>query len=344
MHTMGLIAVLLVSSMTAQEAAPLDVVTLQDGSKIYGTITTLKGGVLSIQTDSAAKGTLDVKFENVSAMTWNGPQKLALENGNVLHGQIAAEGGVLTVTSESLDPITVPLASVKGVNLPPKKPVTHKGFVGMNGRITDGNSRTKSVSAQANYEMRTEKSRLTLKGDWNYAEDQGDLSARSASAQMKYDLFITERTFAYANAGVLGDDFADLNLRTTVGVGIGHQFVDSGKDDTNWSFYEEVGVSFFDEDFDMARDERYAAGRVSGKLDWDIIADKILFFHFHEVFFGFEDEEDVLVDTETGVRLNIIDNFYATAQVNYRWDNTPAAGTNRADTEYLWGLGYTFSF
>ena len=29
--------------------------------------------------------------------------------------------------------------------------------------------------------------------------------------------------------------------------------------------------------------------------------------------------------------------------VNFRYDNTPSPGNNRRDTEYVWGIGYSFN-
>ena len=34
------------------------------------------------------------------------------------------------------------------------------------------------------------------------------------------------------------------------------------------------------------------------------------------------------------------ENFTATAQLDYDWDNTPSPGNDRVDTRYLFNLGY----
>lgn len=320
------------------EEVPVDEILLKDGSRLIGEIKGMGDGVLEIATGSA--GTLKVKFEDIETLNSSGTHTVVLRDGSRQVGRpTVGPGGNVQIQTELSGVVPVQLGDITAINPPPPPGVTHKGFMGLSGRITDGNTRTKSARAEAEYEARGDRHRLTIRGDWNYEESQAGLTARNARGAIKYDFFVTEKLFTYVNASFEGDDFADLNLRTTLGAGLGYQFLD----DKTFQYYEEAGISFFDEDFDLGRDDRYAAGRVAGKFDWNIVQDRVVFFHRHEFFLGFEDEEDVYVDTQTGTRLTIIDNFYANFQINWSWDNTPAPGIRRTDTEYLWGLGYSFS-
>lgn len=331
----------------AQEPAGFsDEIELNDGSKIVGRILTMGGGSLEVETQSA--GTVKLAFADVKAIRSSQDHVFQLKDGSEAVGKprVGSSGG-LEVETGTLGSLPIQMGDVEAINPPEVPSVTHKGFVQVAGSVTDGNTRTKTANAQAEYVARGDRHRLTMRGGWNYAQDEDGLSARNANGAMKYDFFATEKLFLYANATFAGDDFADLNLRTTIGAGAGYQFFDNAE----MQYYEELGVSFYDEDFEsnpltptVDPDDRFAAGRLSGQFDWHIIADKLKFFHFHELFFGFESEDDVFANTRTGFRLNIIENFYATVQVNYQWDNTPAAGNRRNDTVYLWGLGYSFDF
>lgn len=324
--------------------ANADVVELKDGSTIQGTVQSMGAGVLVIETGAADGGSIKLKFEEISALTIGEDATIVLTDSSELRGPASPAGeGKVTIESTDAGAITVEYGKISSINPPPVKPLHQKINIALNGRFTDGNTRTKSVTAFADYEARTNKSRFTVRGDWNYAEDGGELSARNASGAIKYDYFVSDRFFVYTNALFRGDDFADLNLRTTLGAGVGYQFLDAEKDECSVSFYEEVGISFFDEDFDNASDDRYAAGRVSGKLDWGV-TESTDFYHFHEFYFGFEDQDDLNADTQTGIRMKIAGNLFANAGVNFRWDNTPAAGSRRTDAEYLFGVGYSATF
>ncbi|MFN0059616.1 MAG: YdiY family protein [Planctomycetota bacterium] len=330
----------------AAAPAPADEVVLKDGTRILGKITDLGGGVLKISTAAASSGALEVKFSEVASIRSQNAHTLVLTDGNKLVGKpgLNATGQWFVETTDAGTVAIADPSKISQINPPEVKPVVQKFNANLNGRVTDGNTRVKSTNAWAEYEQRTQSTRLTGRGDWNYTEDDGELSARNAKGSMKYDVFLTRRLFTYANAQFEGDDFADLNLRSTLGAGLGYQFVDGKRDNKNWAFYEEAGISFVDEDLDVGSDTRYAAARVAGKLNWDIIEKRLAFFHFHEILPGLEDKDDVNANTQTGVRIAINANLYANFQVNYKWDNTPAPGINRGDTEYLWGIGCAFEF
>lgn len=345
MSTLRVIATFLIIASFASVLRAADEIVLKDGTRVVGTIKKLQKGELEIEVASSTDGTLSFKFEDIVSIKTDDPQKIELDNGSVLNGPLIIEDGGARVADESAGEVRIDIDKITKLNVPPRPPVTRKGFIGINGRVADGNSRTKTAQAVLDYVARTESTRITIRGDWNYAENEGELAQRNAQGSLKYDVFVSERAFLYMSALFVGDDFADLNLRTALSAGAGYQFVDEELDDTNWEFYEEIGVAFFNEDFEgSAADSRYTAGRLSGRFDKTFGDDRIILFHYHEFYFGFEDQEDLNALTQQGVRFNIIDNFYATMQVNFDWDNTPAPGRKRTDTEYLWGLGYNFDF
>ncbi len=337
MHRNTLLGALLALLLVAAPSFA-DEVILKDGSRIVGTVKTLGDGSLIIEGGSA--GTIQIPFANVRSLATVGDRNVVLTDGTSMMARFAtsSSGEAQIVSANGTEAVN--LARVTAIDPPEVKAVTHSGNVGMSAKVTDGNTHTKRVSSSAEYVRRAEDNRTTVNADWNYAENSGVLSERNTALRGKYDHFFNERLFGYGNFSLRGDKFADLDLRTTVGVGAGYQFIEN----ETYKFYEEVGVSYFDEDFARSPDNDFAASRFSGKLDWVITPDKVNFFHFHEVFWGLEDADDILVDTSTGVRLTIIDNFFASMQINYKWDNTPAAGTTRGDTEYLLGLGYSYEF
>ncbi|MGE3166227.1 MAG: DUF481 domain-containing protein [Planctomycetota bacterium] len=346
----GRVALLVGFALLPQLALAQDEVTLKDGSVLRGTIKGMDGGVLKIENAAAGTGALMVKLSEVQSLRSDADHTFQLKDGSLLIGKPSmTDGQKILVQTAASGSVPFSPGDVVAVNPPAKKAITHTGNIGVTARVTDGNTRTKSASGIADYEARTESSRLTIHGDVNYAETEGEVSARTNQASIKYDYFINRRWFCYVNAGAYGDEFASLNLRTTLGAGTGYQFFDPGLDGGVIGFYEEIGISYFDEDLEPVAgqpdpDDNYAAGRVAGKFDWAVVKDRLAFFHRHEVFFGFEDEDDVYVDTQQGIRATLVGNFYATAQVNFKWDNTPASGAQRSDTEYLFGLGWGFNY
>lgn len=332
------LAALLVAALLAADPVLADEVVLEDGTRILGKVVGLGEGTLTIEGGSAGK--LTIPFASVRSLVTEGDHTVVLADGRSLRGRLQMTAGGAPQIASADGAEAVDFGQFSAIDPPEKKDVTYNGNITVSGKVTDGNTNTDSVTAAAEVIRRTDDDRLTLFGDWNYSEEEHQVSERNASGTGKYDYFLSKRLFVYGNTSFEGDDFQDLSQRFTVGTGAGYQFLD----DETWKYYEEAGVSYIDEDFHNDVREGYASSRVSGKLDWNIVAKRVAFFHFHEVFLSLEDQDDVLVDTRTGFRFTLVAGFFANAQVNYRWDNTPTAGRERDDTEYLLGLGYSVAF
>ena len=339
------VVVWLVFLSGAAGAAELDQVTFKDGSVVYGTITNMSDGSLTMQTQLG--GEVKAKWAEVASIRTAKPLHLVLSDGTELKGIAAAgEAGSVQVTSPLLDQATVvKLDTVTDIN-PDTRPVKYTGSVSAGASASDGNTRDRSVSLVGEFVARSKRQRFTLGASYNYAENKDGLTQRNAKGRLKYDFFLTDRLYLYANALLEGDTFQDLNLRATVGAGPGYQFIDEGDfEDPYFSglqFYAEGGVSYVSEDYKSVPDTNYVSARWSAKLDWPLAETGVSLFHYHEGYPSLERSEDIYVTTEQGVRLAVWKNFTAAAQVNWRWDNTPSPGFKRSDTLYLLTLGYNF--
>jgi putative salt-induced outer membrane protein YdiY len=276
-----------------------------------------------------------------------GPVPILLKDGTLLNGTLeGTKDGHLMVKPDTLaEPAAVAFIDVTAVN-PPRRGINFIGNFGIGLSVADGNTNTKSASLFGEFIARAEKQRMTVRGAYNYAENENELSARNGKASIKYDYFLTKRFYAYGSASFEHDTFQDLDLRTALSIGPGWQIFDKGDFTEEWlrelQWYVEAGVAYINEDRDDAEDESYIGGRWSTRVDWPFVPKRVTFFHFQEGLVGFEDFDDVNIYTETGFRFAIWNNFVATAQVNWRWDNTPSPGFERDDTLYLLSLGYSF--
>jgi putative salt-induced outer membrane protein YdiY len=262
--------------------------------------------------------------------------------------QPGGEGNLDIKSDQIAQPSTVSMANVKEINPPEKKPIKFTGNLGFGGSISTGNTQTRTMSFIGEFEARSDRQRLTLRGGYNYADHEGQLEAQNGRVGLKYDFFITKRFYWFASAFFEHDGMQDLSLRTALSTGPGFQIIDKGDFTADWlkemQLYAEAGIAYFDEDFKRAKDNTYVAARWAIKFDWPFVPKKITFFHHHEGYPSLEDAEDIYITTETGLRFAIWNNFVATAQINWRWDNTPSPGFERSDTIYLLTLGYNFEF
>ena len=328
----GSLAILLVSS-----PGFADDVLMANGGRITGAVQTLGDGKLTVKTPY--NKALELDWASVKSVIIPTSAEIVLSDGTQLIGTVeTADVGIRVVTGSAG---TVPIADlslIQAINPPKKPPVTYTGDIQAAASLTSGNSDTVSGNLSGKFVARSKKQRLTLRAGWNYAEDTGKVSARDANGSVKYDFFPLEKLYTYVNSLLEYNSFQDLNLRATMGGGLGYQFFENDRE----SLAFELGVSYVNVDYNNAADDAYAAGRWSVNAEYKVIPDRISLFHFHEGYFGFEDIQNLYLRTEQGVRFTIIKDFYSTFQANLTYDNAPAAGTEDTDTTLLFGLGYNF--
>ncbi len=325
---------------------PPEIITLKDGSVVKGVIQTMTGGKLVVVTEFG--GAITINWDDVVSLKTERPLEFHLQKDTTIKGSAApGDQGAVVLTSPSFGgPANVKLKDVTAINPPVVKPITYKGGANVAASVSDGNTRTKSLSGSVNFEARSERQRLTAGAATNYAKDEDGLRVRNSHARLKYDYFATKRLYAFASAFLEGDYFQDLKLRTALSAGPGYQFIDRGDFVTEClsklEMFGEAGLSYFNEDFRRSEDASYMAARWALKIDWPFWTDRMSFFHFHEGYPSVEDAKDFYVTSETGLRFLLTKNFNAGVQVNYRYDSTPAPGNQRGDALYLFTLGYNF--
>lgn len=339
------------SSPGALMAQVYDEVTTKNDSHILGEIIHMIDGKLKVKSAFAGEldGDVDINWSEVKSLTTAKPLPFVLNDGTTLMGLARSGGdGRLEIRSNDLQPNPVLLTSIAAINPPEVKAITYKGNFGLGASASDGNTRNKAFNLLGEFEARSERQRLTLRGGYNYAEDQDSVTQQLGKAGIKYDFFITKRFYIYAAALFEHDGLQDLSLRTALSAGPGYQFIDKGDFTAEWlaemQLLGEVGVSYFNENYKVAPDQEYVAARWSVKFDWPFLPKRVTFFHFHEGYPSLERASDLYITTETGLRFTIWNNFVAALQVNWRWDNTPSPGFGRSDTLYLASLGYSFEF
>lgn len=338
---------MVLTPMTAM-AEVIGWVTLKDGSRIYGDVMSMTEGILTIKTTFGADALLKVKWEEVTQVVIDTPLPFLLKEGTTLKGT-AVEGpsGAVHILAEPLShPVSVPLSSVAAIHPPRIKPVTYTGNFTFGYSTTRGNTDTENLSMLGELVARSTTLRLTLLGRYSVAENNGSLTARNGRGTMKLDFFLTKRFYIFTSAYFENDTFQDLKLRTALSTGPGYQFFEKGEFRNSYvkelQFYGEVGLSFFNEDFNQKTDQSSIRSRISFKWDWPLIKHTVMVFHYSEIFPSVEDIKNYYVTLDQGIRLTITKGWLTKFQITWRYDNQPPPGVKNSDTLFLLTLGYHF--
>ncbi len=321
--------------------AVADEVRLTNGDRLTGEILRMENGSLTLKTTYA--GEVQLSWKDVACFTSEKDLTFRLKNNEVLMGRAICprDGSIQIVGVKVRESAEIPLDELDAINpSPPPPAITYDGSVAGGGSVTDGNTDDTVAYVSAGFQARSKRHRFTLGGKYNYGETDGEITTRNALGRIKYDFFVKEQLYTYAQALFESDDFQDLNLRSAMGAGLGYQILDTERA----RLFIEGGVSYFNEDFETAEDDSYATARESVGFNYALVPDRVKFFHLHELYWSLEDSDEYYFRAEQGLRFTLFRNFFASFEVDYRYDRQPAPGRKNADILYIASLGYEFSF
>jgi putative salt-induced outer membrane protein YdiY len=305
-----------------------DVVTLKDGSVIYGEVIEMTGGLLHLK-NSMVSDIIKIKWEEISKLTVSHPIPFHLKDGSVLMGTVEeSDPDMIKLKAGPTGSImTVPMNVVTQVNPVVQPPVVYTGSINAGYSQTAGNASLKNVSVIGDFVARSEQLRLSMLGRYVYGDNNGSLITRNARGTIKLDFFITKRLFWFASSYFENDFFQDLKLRTAISSGPGYQLIERGdysglfKDMT---LYTEAGPSYFNEDFRVAADKSSFRGRVSTKWNWPLFGERLMVYHHHEIFPSLQNFSDFFFTMDNGIRFKILEGLASGIQVTTRYNNRPA--------------------
>ena len=326
-----------VASWLASSAALADTVSLVNGDRLSGTITRMEAASLWLDTPYAGK--LKLPWAQVSRVETDAPVRVRLTDGTELDGQLQAddERHVRIRIGSLAETTPLALEQLAAINPPrhPNKTVV-KGRVSLGGSYAQGNTDAQTLHLGGEAVARNPTQRVTLDGELNEASQDGLNTASNWRLGMKYDHFLREKSYVYVNTRFDHDGKADLDLRSTLGVGAGRQFFE--RDDLKLSL--EGGVSLVSENYGSAPDERFPGARIGLKYEQAFWQEKLTLFHNSDVLLSLESIEDYLYQSRTGIRVPLGNQLSLGSQVNFDYDAVPAAGKDSTDTALIFKLDY----
>jgi putative salt-induced outer membrane protein YdiY len=320
-------------------SAIADELHLLNGDVITGQIIRMEENKLFFKTSYA--GEIQVNWPEVENLISDDPIKVILSDETVLDGFARKTSmKMMRLETKKLEmPSDFKLSEIAAIN-PGKKPVvkitarTNVGFT-----QERGNTDTDSLRLDGEFIARTQKSRYTFRAELDNEKSEGDTTVENWLAYGNYSYFVSQKWFLYAQTLLEHDKFADLDLRSTLGTGVGYQFFES--DSVNLS--AAVGPAWINEDFKKAEDNDYAAGQWSIGYDQYFFNNFVQLFHLQTGWIKASDTEKWILKTRQGLRFPIYKGFTTTLQYNYDYDNDPSSDADEKwDSKLMLLLGWQF--
>jgi putative salt-induced outer membrane protein YdiY len=223
--------------------------------------------------------------------------------------------------------------------LDPPPALTQKGNVVLAFEDSTGNNEITKYNIDARSELRYIESRHTL-GLLYQEEQAANATTRNRwRTSYQYDQFFTAQWFVTGNAFHEEDEFKEIDSRSSVGLGMGYQFLETSYID----LLGKVTINYVDETFNNAPNRSTPAFLWNLDFAWRFNERGMEFFHRHVVLQAFESYDDWEVSTITGLKYPINGHFSSVFQLEYDYDNLPAEDRiDKRDSKWSVGLNYNW--
>jgi putative salt-induced outer membrane protein YdiY len=330
---------IVIGILLATDPPSADELRLSNGDVITGKVIRMEDQKVVFKTEYA--GEISVDWQMVVKLSTDEPINVILNDGTALTGatQEADENNMTLDIGNLEEPAKFELKEVKAINPVEKPPVriTARANVGIT--LERGNTDTDNRHLDGELVARTDKNRFIIGGEINKEKDRGQTSSDNWRAYGKYNYFMTRKWFLFANTLFESDKFKDLDLRTTLGAGVGHNIFESEELNLNMA----VGPAYIKENFIEAQDKEFGAAQWIIRYDQYFFNQRLQLFHNNNGYWSLSDSNNWLIYTRQGFRFPLYKGLTATFQYNYDYDNEPSEDAEEKwDSKLLFLLGWQF--
>ena len=345
MKTSGLHVVAITVVLTAlATVGRADVVTLSNGSRIVGIVERLDDGKLTIATEFA--GTLEVDAAMVTSIVTEDSVNVGLTTGDRLVGVAGPppQEGEIVVQTE-VGEVTAALVQTEAIWLigekSPEQLHAEKEAEAKVGKwsftleggvsFTEGNKEI--LEAQGGLELKRQSSidLLRFYATGMYREDHKVRSAAEVIGGVYYEYLLTDRFFLYGKSEAEYDEFENLDLRFTAGLGGGYYWLKQ----PDHELKTRAGVGYLHESFmdGTSRDDPQAEVGLDYMVD---LLEWLKFTHSATYYPTFESVRDyrLVFDTAFLMPLGTSDKWKLKLGAKHEYDPIPQPGLHRLDQTY----------
>lgn len=315
-----------------------DTISLINGDLITGTIRSLQGERLSVETEYA--GTINIDLQHVAAFTTEQPMLVEFESGQRIEAQVILKGDAVEIVgAENLTAGRSQLVSMRpplDAGGDPGVLDNWDGNVDAGYSITRGNTELNNLSFTFEPTRRTNADRIRARFQSLKSVQDGITNSSLYRGRIRYDRYLNPGTFLFFTAEAENDIQQQLNLRTREGAGVGLQF-EAGSQ-TVLSIFG--GVTFLQEKFVNLDRTLNAEGLAGFELETRLFG-PVLFETKTQVL-PLLTEKRYLAELDASLRFPFFQGLTFGIQFFDKYDSRPVAGVRHNDLGLLSTIGYRF--
>jgi putative salt-induced outer membrane protein YdiY len=231
--------VLIMATLLLAPSAMADQIILKNGDRLTGTIVKSDGKTLTIKSEFA--GTVSVPLDAVTQITSEQPLYLTLKDNQTLVGTVASAEGKLAVRTSDAGTITVPEDSIQTMRSKDEQVAYQtqldrlrnpslrdlwSGTADTGLSMSRGNTETATFNFGVNAARTTTRDKISVYMTTLYARNNTTgtslVTANAKRGGVRYDINLSSKTFAFGLGDLENDEFQKLDLRLTLGGGLGY--------------------------------------------------------------------------------------------------------------------------
>lgn len=250
--------------------AAADTVVLDNGDRLSGNIVKLDGGKLSLETPYA--GTVKIDWAAVAEVSSVKPLYVASTAAPTVFGRVEAAGGQVEVATEGAGTVEIPRDSLKTIRSPKERRLLRawSGHLDSGLSLTRGNAKTTTYTVSAAAVRAAGRGKASAYFDTVFAQNStsgvSETTAQAVRGGFRYDFDISSRAFTFAFTDLEHDRFQELDLRHSLGGGLGYRLIKGERTTLNLL----GGGSFKQEFFDMDPTRRSGEGLLGNDFSWKL--------------------------------------------------------------------------
>ncbi len=314
-----------------------DRVEFANGDVITGTVTSMAGGKVVLQTEYAGRITASV--DKVARITTDAELNLRTSSDEILVSALDGEAAKVKLTALNrelaLADVTRASRAVAGSTVAATN-WAHK--VDVAAALTKGNTDTQSFSVFTESLARSSRNEHMLTVAL-YQDEVSEVTTREMfDVDYGYKRFLaSDKWFLGGNVEYFKDKLLGVDPRITAGAGLGYRFWDNSLG----SLTVELGGSAVYEDLGLGS-ETNPAVRYALAYRRLLVGEQLEFFHRHQVLKILDGSRGSVLDSSTGLSFLFNDWWSATLRADLRHQTKPPVGSHRSDLVYTVGAGVRF--
>ncbi len=319
-----------------------DELRMKNGSVLIGELVSAESELVVFNTPFA--GQITITQDNIERITTDEAVTLLMEDGTVhREKQIISTETAMLVKTEGESSALFAAEDIEMVNPEPWKlgeGYDWTGSISVAVEYERGNSDSDDWDIKASTSWRSLWDRYTIRGAFEYEESGGAKKTDNWDLLFKYDRFFEYGGQDYWGVKTMAehDDFADLDLRTTIGPHIGREFWNSQL----LTLEAEFGPVWVKERYFVADNDDWLGLMWYVDARSNILGFGTTTYLSHDGILNTTDPRDTLLNATIGISFPLIGGFETAVEIELEYDGGAVDDVDELDETYNLRFGYTW--